>query len=86
LAAVSPGFQPGGLMWKRGYDVVSCLWPGRQRCLPLQIGDGGARMRLWQPVYQSRFAFAVVLIIFPDWFELKIRGHEQGIHPHRRRA
>jgi hypothetical protein len=44
------------------------------------------RTAVWQPVYQSRFAFAVFLIIFPGWFELKIRGHEQGIHPHRRRA
>jgi hypothetical protein len=35
---------------------------------------------------QSVFAFAAALIIFPDWIEWKIRGHEQGIHPHRRRA
>jgi hypothetical protein len=35
---------------------------------------------------QSRFAFAAVLHIFPGWFEWKIRGHEQRIHPHRRRA
>jgi hypothetical protein len=34
----------------------------------------------------NAFAFAVALNMFPGWFEWKIRGHEQGIHPHRRRA
>jgi hypothetical protein len=28
LAAVSPGFQPGGLMWKRVYVVGSFCGPG----------------------------------------------------------
>jgi hypothetical protein len=28
LAAVSPGFQPDVLMWKRGHDAGSVLWPG----------------------------------------------------------
>jgi hypothetical protein len=52
LAAVSTGFQPGGLMWKRGHDAGSVLWSGRQDaagygrqgCPPLQIG-GGAKVR-----------------------------------------
>jgi hypothetical protein len=44
LAAVSPGFQPGGPMRKRSYDVGLVLWSGRQDaagygrqgCPPLQ--------------------------------------------------
>jgi hypothetical protein len=28
LAAVLPGFQPGGLIWKRGYDLVRFCGPG----------------------------------------------------------
>ena len=44
LAAVSPGFQPGGMMWKPGRLVVwlgrqdDAAGYGRQGCPPLQVG------------------------------------------------
>jgi hypothetical protein len=49
---------------------------------PKAAGVGGYSI----PLPNSGLAFAAALDTLTLWLKREIRGHEQGIHPHRRRA
>jgi hypothetical protein len=58
LAAVSPGFQPGGLMWKRDHDVGLVLCPGAK--MPLDTASKDACR------YSSRVVFGYAACVCMD--------------------
>ena len=83
--SAGPGFQPGGLMWKRGHDTGSVCWPGGK--LPPDMAGRMAaatdrwRDRIRQIIRANIFAIDRLILENSTRFGIRVipyEGHHQG--------